>query len=396
MNSDIDSKIETYYIFRIYYLPVLLLFILIKNKDIFNLKFYKKIITILIGIISLSIVILNIFKLSYATYAAENSEFVKYNIFDFYKSSESPKLLSTRGWFDSSNEISAILMILFPINIYMLFKDKKKFYKFLYAIQFLAMIILGTRVAAIGAILITICSIIINIIFRFVSKEKINYQFILLGILCSLYFFMSPIGVYMLGYPVPNYNIEDEHSEYVKKLSDSSEIANYINNHLYDFRIDEYFVKIYPVIDDVPFWVKIALRNRNLNNDSRVMKSTIINRIQERNDNKYDKLLGMGYTTYFIDLERDYVYQYYLFGVCGIILIVPGLFTLIRNMWLLFKKRKIIDMVSALLILMAPVLGYVVAYYSGHVFGWVSPSYILILVVAFLNYMMSTNMGCER
>ncbi len=375
---------ETYYIIRVYYMPVLLLFTLIKNKDIFNLEFYSKLVKILICIISLSIVLLNIFKLSYATYAATNDSFVKYNIFDFYKSSDSPKLLSTRGWFDSGNEISAILLMLFPINIYLLYKENKKSNVFLYIIQFLSMIILGTRVSSIGAILITIATILINIFTKFISHDKLNIKIIICGLLCTTYFFFSPIGTYIMEYTPSDYNIEDEHSEHLKTITDEKELSDYIANSLYEFRINEEFIELYPIESDPIFWKSIALRNRNLNNDSRIMKTTIIKRIKERNNNKFDTLLGMGYTINFMDLERDYVYQYYLFGLLGIILIIPQLFIYLKETIKSLKNLRHISLLLTALIIMSPTLGFIVAYYSGHVFGWISPSYILVLTIAIL------------
>lgn len=383
--SNINIITETYYILRVYYMPILLLFVLVKNKDIFNTNFYKKITKTLICIICVSIVLLNIFKLSYATYAATNEEFVKYNIFDFYKSEESTKLLSTRGWFDSANEISAILMILFPINIYMLFKENKKSNLFMYIIQFLAMIILGTRTSALGAILITIVAILINIFSKIIKQNKINFKLIICGLLCTIYFFISPIGIYLLDYSIPNYNIKDEHNDNLNNITDDIEISNYIINHLYEFRIDEAFIKLYPIEQDITFWKTLALRDRNLNNNSRVMKTTIIERIKTRNNNKNDNLLGMGYTLNFMDLERDYVYQYYLFGILGIILIIPQILLLIKSGFTILRNIKRINILEILLITMAPLVGLVAAYYSGHVFGWVSPSYILILSLALLN-----------
>lgn len=382
--SNINIVTETYYILRVYYMPVLLIFILIKNIDIFNLQFYSKLVKSLICIICLSIILLNIFKLSFATYSATNDEFVKYNIFDFYKSDKSPKLLSTRGWFDSGNEISAILLMLFPINIYLLYKENKKLNIFLYIVQFLAMIILGTRVSSIGAILITIIAIIINVFSNSLKHNRINYKIIIYGLLCTIYFFISPVGVYLLDYTVPNYNIEDEHNECLKKLTDEKEISEYITNSLYDFRIDEAFIELYPIENDIYFWKEIALRNRNLNNDSRVMKTTIIKRIYEKNNNKYDKFLGMGYTINFMDLERDYVYQYYLFGIFGIILILPQVLLYIKIGIYYLKNIKNIELDKIILLAMSVALGFAVAYYSGHVFGWISPSYILILTLAFL------------
>lgn len=392
--SNTNVITEIYYILRVYYIPILLLFTLIKNKDIFNYKFYKKISKILISMICLSIILLNIFKLSYATYSATNDEFVKYNIVDFYKSEESPKLLSTRGWFDSANEISAILMILFPINIYLLYKENKKTNLFLYIIQFLAMIILGTRTSALGAILITIAAILINIFSKIIKQNKINYRLILYGTLCTIYFFISPIGIYLLDHSVPNYNVEDEHNNKLNNIIDDTEISNYITNHLYEFRIDEAFIELYPIEDDIHFWKNIALGDRNLNNDSRVMKTTIIKRIKERNNNKYDTILGMGYTLNFMDLERDYVYQYYLFGILGIILIIPQLLLLTKSGLTILKNIKKINILETLLVAMSPLIGLVAAYYSGHVFGWISPSYILILSFAMLYYI--SNQGKEK
>ena len=384
--SDINIITETYYILRVYYMPVLLLFVLIKNRDILNLKFYEKVLKSLICIICLSIILLNITKLSFGTYSATNDKFVEYNIFDFYKSSDSPKLLSTRGWFDSGNEISAILMMLMPLNIYFLIKEKKKFNLFLYFIQFIGMIILGTRVSSIGAILITIIAIIINILAKFINHTKINYSLIIIGLICTAYFFISPVGTYLLAYNAPNYNVEDEHNQQLIEITDDSEISNYIMNNLYTFRIDETFIKLYPIENDVLFWKEIALGDRNLNNDSRVIKTTIIKRIKERNNNKYDSLFGMGYTINFMDLERDYVYQYYLFGILGIILILPQILLFIKIGFYYLLNIKHLDLNKTLLIAMSSCLGFFVAYFSGHVLGWISPSYILVLTLAILYF----------
>ena len=385
-DSNINLITESYYIFRVYYMPVLLLFILIKNRDIFNMEFYAKAIKILVCIISLSIIILNIFKLSYATYGDINDGFVKYNIFDFYKSSGSTKLLVTRGWFDSSNEISAVLMMLLPLNIYLLFKENKKFNMFLYIVQVISMIVLGTRVATFGAMLITLVVVFINIYSKIINKDKINMKFIIWGVLCSSYFFISPIGYHYMNYVEPVFGSDDEYSETLKTLENDDEIVSYINDNLYYFRIHNSFVELYSLEGDVEFWYDVALRDRNLNNDSRVMKTTIIDRIYDRNNNKYDKYLGMGYTMNFMDLERDYVYQFYLFGILGLILIVPQIISFIRTSFGVLKNFKSKNIMGMLILLMSPALGFVVAYYSGHVFGWVSPSYILVLGIAIVYY----------
>ena len=107
-------------------------------------------------------------------------------------------MLSTRGWFDSANEISAILATLLPINIYFLFKENRINNYLLYTIQVISMIILGTRVSTYCAILISFLFIIINIFSKFIRKEKINYKFIIIAVISCLYYFLSPVGNYYL------------------------------------------------------------------------------------------------------------------------------------------------------------------------------------------------------
>ena len=109
--------VESFYLFRVYLLPLLLLFVLIENKDIFNREYYLKIAKIVIAIISFSIIILNIFKISYMSYSA-NHKFIANNMIDYFLYSGDFKLLASRGWFDSANELSAVLLMLLPFNIY--------------------------------------------------------------------------------------------------------------------------------------------------------------------------------------------------------------------------------------------------------------------------------------
>lgn len=383
-DADINVFRESYYILRTFFFPVLLLFVLCKNKDILNVGFYKKVVKVLLIFISFSIVILNIFKISFATYQEKNI-FIDYNIFDFYKSDLSYKLLSTRGWFDSANEISAILVTLLPINIYYLFKEDKKHNYLLYIIQVISMIILGTRVSTYCTMLISGLFIIINIFAKFLKKEKINYKFILVAIISCCYYFVSPIGNYYMNDKPIYFSNNDEHNDVLRSL-ENGDAVEYIENNLYTFRINSVFTDLYPVRSDLEFWKEIALGDRNENNNSRKMKIKMIDRIKVRNDNKNDTLFGMGYTINFQDLERDYVYQYYIFGIIGLIIILlPEMILLFKTTFGILKRINKIEITSTLLLLSGPYICLVCAYLSGHVFGWISPMYIFILSLGILN-----------
>ena len=60
---------EIYYILRIYALPLMFLYVLLENKDIFNKEFYCKMSRIIISVMTFSILILNVLKLSLISYS---------------------------------------------------------------------------------------------------------------------------------------------------------------------------------------------------------------------------------------------------------------------------------------------------------------------------------------
>lgn len=384
--SNINVIRECFYLFRVYYIPILVLFILYHNKDIFKKEYLFKILKVVIVMISSSIILLNIFKLSYASYDA-NNVFLKYNIFDFFNSGVDYKLLSTRGLFHSANEISAILLMFLPITIFTLWKNPTKFNYFLYFIQVISMIIIGTRVSSIGALLVCITSIIINLIMHFTRRSKVKEKFIYFTLIICLYFFVSPIGLYYLNYQKPNFAIlNQECYTELNNLDNELDVISNIINNSYEYRISDEIVKLYPVQLDVSFWKEIALRDKSINNNNRILKTDVLKRVTDRNNNKYDKLLGIGYTTNFMDLERDYIYQFYLFGILGIIVLIGPYFLILITsiIKILLNLKKYYSQYTALLG-MSVLLCLMVAYLTGHVFGQVSPmlylSFILYLFI---------------
>ena len=120
------------------------------------------------------------------------------------------------------------------------------------------------------------------------------------------------------------------------------------------------------------------------------MKRDIFARIKERNNDKIDTYLGLGYTINFMDMERDYVYQFYLFGVVGIVLFICPYFIIILYLIInMLKKYKYYFNYATYFLLLSPFLGLVIAYLSGHVFGWVSPMMWLAITISILDYYVS-------
>ena len=386
---------ETFYILRVYVLPLMLLYVLLNNKDIFNKEYYFKIIKWVIGIISFSIIVLNILKLSYISYG-EGNKHILYNMFDYFLYQGDYKQLASRGFFDSANELSAILFMLMPVNIYLLYKEGKKFNVVLFVSQFLAMILLGTRTAAFGGAIISVVALVCYFVVTYMKKEKLNNWFIttltICALVCTSYMCISPFMFGRLNDGNYSFAVQNQKAYDDLESIDEEDIDALIHKYQSEYLINEYFLEMYPVKGDKEFWLNCAKRDKALNNDNRRMKTDILNRIMERNDNPNDKLFGLGYTLNFIDLERDYYYQYYLFGIIGLLLFIfPYFYLLIKNIIIALKNFKKNLSFKTLLCFMSPMLGLLIAYYSGHVFGWVSPMMYLVMFMGLLTFVVYEN-----
>lgn len=399
-NADFNFVTETFYILRVYVLPLTLLYVLFYNRDIFNKEYYFKIVKWVIGIISFSIIVLNILKLSYISYSAEKNH-VLYNIFDYFLYQGDYKQLSSRGFFDSANELSAILFMLMPINIYLLFKENKKINVILYVCQYIAMVLLGTRTAAYGAFLISIFAFGAYGLLILLKKEKLNIKFnINFGVsalACTAFLFISPFMFGQMSEGTPDFSIKDQAAYTDLENADIEDLDSLMEKYKSEYLINDAYLKMYPLKGDPEFWIAMAKRDKSLNNDNRRMKIDIINRVEERNNNSMDKWLGLGYTLNFMDLERDYVYQYYIFGIIGLLLLIGPYFVLlfylaIKGIKKFNKNFKFITILGCLSVF----LGLIIAYYSGHVFGWVSPMMYLVMFFGLLICIIYDNCAVEE
>ena len=382
---------ESYYILRQYGLPIILLIMLSECKNLFDDGFYSKIVKYLVCLISGSVVVLNLCRYSYSSYLmnAEGIHEINRTCFlDIFGYSGNAKELLTSGLFPSANRLSIILFMLLPLNIKNFYKDNKISNMLLVCLQVLSMVIVGTKTAAYGALLTVLALMLAYIFFVAVkhSKYKFNKYFLRLTIIVVF----AIVTVFTLPFSKLSsisVKIEDklstEHQEIYDSIDDVEikDLEQYLIDNEKVFKISKSFFEIYPVESDPTFWVSVAKRGRTLNNDNRVMKQTIMARVEERNNNPLDKYLGMGYTVNFIDGERDYVYQYYLFGICGIIILMgPYIVEYIKKIIVFFSKRGF--NYESCFNLLAGFVGLAGAYFSGHLFGWTAPMFILAFVIS--------------
>lgn len=393
-NQNPNFFIETYHIFINFVIPILTMFSIceshIKKKDLITIIKYFAFIS------SFLIVILNIFKFSYQSY--DNGEFIKYNLFDWltYNGNNYYELTS-KGLFNSGNQMSAILLMCLPITLLSLYKEKSlKHYIFL-SFNILAMYMLGTKVASIGVMLVFLYFFFVYIFCHLTNKKKLKplNNIIVYSIIACSIFLISPLAISYRMTEVVYYEDNSKNEDYQKMYSlncnsnlnqEKEFILNYIETYRDNLNIPDYILESYPVSDDLNYWCTF-LNNKNLPiNDYRVMKTNILNKIYKNNNNQYDKLLGMGNTLNFIYTEKDYIYQFYLYGIIGLIILIgPFYLVIIKNGIKILSNLKKLATIDNLMIIISPLLGLLIAYLSGHILERAFPLFI-VAVLCSLSY----------
>lgn len=396
---------EVYFIFRSYVLPILLMYTL------YTLNINKKKLLFLIRmsvfIICFVIIVTNIFGVSLAAYAEYGKLiYIDGNIFHwlFFNGSDNFELYTSKGWFESANELSAILLMFSPIIIRDSYVASKKRDNILSTVFLIMLIItmnmLGTRTAVLGIFAALISVIIIFIFFR--SIKKIDFD-IKKFIIKSILVFVFCIGIFINSpYYNKNYGkfksefedrpIEDEIEEIEE--DDIDGFSDFLEKYSWNYYIEPQMLEIYPVNGDIEFWKFIINRDLRLNSNYRIMKTDVYNRILERNNNKKDFWFGIGYNDV-LNSEKDYDMQMYYFGFIGVILLIgPYIFNIFYSSYKMLRDRGKLFVLDNVIALMCVCISVVVPYLSGHIFGIVFPmNYLVICSVLLLNLVKGSDLN---
>lgn len=296
----------------------------------YYLKFNKKeVLSILKGwiiLISGSIIVTNFFSISLGSYSdcviAGNLFtwfFMKQNGYTYYE-------LASKGFFMYANQISTWLLIMVPICfLWILKKGSKKSVIYSFCLLF-SMVLLGTRVASIGGILLFIFCFFVYLFFVFLKREsfdkKVLWQsiMIIVPLIILLPFSPSVNRANVLG------NIEDT-SIAVLVMNKSGYIKpdqiRYIEEHYEEKRIlDRFILESYPYQYDPDFWYNILKLPVEKRIDYRYLETAMVKRVVEINHDPLDHWLGITNTRIqnIFNIERDFVLQYYAFGIIGCLL----------------------------------------------------------------------------
>ncbi len=322
---------ELFYIIRMI-LPLAIIYFTRFSK----ITYEKFINSILISslIIGLVIVISNTFCVSLTSYAtASNHTVINWIVwfmdyakeFKFYE-------MTSKGWFYMANQVGGLMMLLLPFCIYDLIKKINLLNILASAFLVFAMIMLGTRTASYGWLLICFCFIVVLFFLIFIKKEKwwnlnrISPIFFLV-FFAGVLLLVSPINTRKYGYSLGDV---DKVTTAPTKITDDNinDVYSYIEKNYSIFGIQDIYIKqLYTYKYDPTFWLNIFEYSKNNGViENREMQTFITKRIDQLNDSnlKY-KLFGYSFSRMrngYIYIEHDFVAQAFTMGYFGLFLLI--------------------------------------------------------------------------
>lgn len=397
---------EANYLIRIM-LPLMLLLVTLKIP--LRMKHIRIITLSLVYIISATMIISNLLGFSLVAYqdnpVVNNSTFLSW----FTQSSTSFNDMTSKGLFYKGNQLSGVLILLFPVNLMFFMKKATVISFFAAIIQILCLFMLGSRVGFYGAV-ISLAGVLIICAMRSLSKKKIFFSrryalYCLIIIFFAGIYPFSPILVRNNDFAwqqergiqreaelnsgneeQPNSGNEEQP---VQPMSEE-EAVTALEAELSKMYIPSFFDKIYPVSADFDFWSKVAVMPYDQVNDNRKQEMLITQRIYSRIDhNKWlHSLLGMGRSRLAsggLLIESDFTLQRYTIGWAGTVLFFGPMVLLIVlcgiKMLHRFKAHFTLENTA---IYLGIGLFFMASIFSGHLMDELFP---VLLWVFFLGYL---------
>ena len=326
LNSNIFLN-ECNYLLRFIYFPTMLFtFINIFDEKGFPKDKLNKIIFVSLIIYIIFITIPTIFNINFSSYSNLN-------------------YAGSVGWYYAANEVSTILLLLFPF-IYVLYNNKKIVMIILFLISLYTIGLIGTKVTLFGILIITFLILVLSII----KEKKINSKNIIIPFLMFLVSILFMVNNYAAT------NMKNSLSE-----SEMNEIAN-INKELSSdeekYKNDKFYIKFKEIGSKL-----LSSRDVYALNTYRIYK--------ESYKDDYS-LFGMGFsnTTRINNIrsekliEIDILDVFFHLGIVGILLLAcPFIYAL----YIVLKEKKNLTVESIFLILMI-LLTLGISSTAGHVF----------------------------
>ncbi len=362
----------------------------------FKENIIKNILVMLSAFIGISILLSNLFVFGISTYEGMTVA----NIFSWFNNiydSYHPRLLASKFFFYEGNTIGILMFMILPI-MYLFFSkaktNKEKVYLgSLIFIQSISMIILSTRVATFGTIIVAGAFIVLYIFDTLIMKNTEFKMFVIIftvavGIICSLIIPHSPAVI--------NQQIDAKNDLALVNNGAANEGRDAFNsgeplipgttefNHFYIFQFEEYGIRAkyatsipsmyyadwYHYKHDPYFWCNMIFNYEVEERVSGRQIQTIFFNEKWKVLNPTQRYFGFGYSTFMngsIVLEQDFIQQTYTLGYLGVALtMAPWILVVLMGALLVLYKWKELFKLDVLTYAMVVVMGLGAGYTSGH------------------------------
>ena len=376
----------------------------------------------LVLIISLIIIVSNLFVFSYGSYSDIK---IKANVFEWFnpQTEYTYQDLASKGLFEYANQISAILIMFLPFIIYATFKKASWLNFVTLASNIFALILLCTKVSVLGILVVFIYTSSIIVFNLFLEKKQhhkakqsilvISKQYIPLFCILLVYFALLPFNPMISRMQerrtisemvdenpvIENSTIEkteiidntslNKDTSYTTENDNASFKIEYIENNYEKKKVHKQFLfENYPYKYDVDFWYDFLQNEISVTTDYRLIEKAMIKRVVEINNNPMDKLFGITNTRLqnIFNIEKDFVVQYYALGIIGLILIfapyfiVLGLFVY-KTIKAKLKNLTVINLLSFITIIFI----FGISYMSGNLLNSLSFTIYFTLCFVLIN-----------
>lgn len=369
---------------------------------------FKKISITIASLMGFSILIANLFEFGLTTYNYENQ--INGNIFSWFSmpydlSENMAKFYPTKFYFEEGNTTS-ILMFINDCFIFYFFLKETKLAKKIYLgalcfVHSLSMMIVATKVATYGALLVPVMVLVVYIVLIFLHYERFKKSFVITTTL------LIALVAYIIPYsPSYNMNIKEEITEdgisdkaTIKAMIDegasglikySDEWFDYYTSmankyHKYIESAPElYYEEYYPDTFDPYFWVELVFEKSSKEISNGRNMELYINAYKWQSLSTYQRFLGLGYTTFMngsVSLERDFVRTYYAYGYGGFVLMALPWFIVwgALSIKLLLSYRDHKWTMFNVLLMASISMAILVGLISGHAFDELSTSLFVAL-----------------
>ena len=394
-------------------IPPALIYIIYCIKP--NYKDIKKMVLTVSLIISLVVIVTNFLKVGFISYCLDDVV-ISDNAISWFKEDKSQYTwvqLTSRGFFQASNQLTGVMIILVPIIAYIAWKENKIHNWIILLLHLLVMLNLTTRVGAIGGIAVVVAVSAIYFLEKIIHKE-VSFEFLKKK---NIYCFMVTLIIYGIVFQYSPFKTRIESGGLMDDVnltkSSTSETKNTIEiNENVDEKIKVieanwplasisayHIIEAYPYTEDADFWYNIIINvpykervgNRNI-------RTLMIRRILERDNRISNYIWGISFTrsSAFVWPERDFETQIDGIGIVGEILFIgPYIFILLLGIFKFFKNFKDNLYLSKVIYLISLVIGLFAAYASGHILNEVFP-FIFLAMVTGIVYNMCTGSDPEK